>query len=385
MRNIFTPADILLPRSADMTKWAVIACDQFSSEPEYWDRVASAVGDSPSTLHLMLPEAYLEKTDMNAKAAQIAETMERYLMSDVFYTLPDSFVYVERKLRGGKTRRGLVGKLDLESYDFAEGSSALVRASENTDVLRLPPRIRMRAGGSVETPHIMLLADDPHDTLLAPLSDKRDCLQIVYDFDLMERGGHITGYRVHSGDSEAAMSALGLLKSGGLQMIVGDGNHSLAAAKAVWESVKPSLSPEEWERHPMRYALAELTNIYDASLEIEPIHRVVFTDKPQLLKSKTAEWSVAVRNETVGGRIGAFQSFLEDYVGENGGRIDYIHGEQALMSLSQEPRTACFPMESIEKSELFKTVRAGGVFPKKSFSMGNAEDKRYYLECGRLR
>lgn len=384
MENIFTPADILLPLNAEMEKWAVIACDQFSSEPQYWDRVEDRVGAVPSALRLMLPEAYLEKTDAETELARIAGTMEKYMEAGVFYTLPDSFIYIERRLRSSKTRRGLIGKLDLEAYDFSEGSGAKVQASEHTDVLRLPPRIRMRERSILEMPHIMLLIDDQGDTVLNPISAKKEAMGVLYDFDLMEGGGHITGYRADGDIAEAAISAIRLLEAGGVQMIVGDGNHSLAAAKRVWESVKPGLSPGERENHPLRFALAELTNVYDPSLEIEPIHRAVFTAEPQSLYAQAEDFKAHSRFDTAGGRIGAFQDFLEGYVSRQGGRIDYIHGGEALRSLGERRDTACFLMDAVEKSDLFKTVRAGGVFPKKSFSMGNAEDKRYYLECRKI-
>jgi len=402
---VFTPGNILIPKkNVDMKKWSVVACDQFSSEPAYWERVREAVGDLPSTFHLILPEAWLEGADLSREGDRIGGAMARCLEAEVFEEIPDSYIFVERRLAGGKVRRGLVGCLDLEAYDFAPGTNAPVRASENTVVSRLPARIEMRRRGALETPHVMLLMDDPGKTVFAPLSKGAKRLRLLYDFDLMEGGGHITGRQVTGAEAKALSRALS-----GQTLLVGDGNHSLAAAKLYWSEVKAGLGPEERAVHPARYALAELTNVHDDSLEIEPIHRIVrggtgglvrafvqgcpnaSAEVPPAGSGPTARriryidgaetGDIYVTGLTIGETIGALQAFLD---GQADLDIDYIHGRESLERLARQPGSVGFLMPPVEKAELFRSTQTD-VFPKKSFSMGHAADKRYYLECRAIR
>ena len=269
--GVFTPADILLPREGtDMTKWACVACDQFTSEPEYWAEAENIAGGAPSTLRMILPEAYLGKVDESAEQDKIYSAMRDYVNSDVFRTVPDSYIYVERTLPTGAVRRGVVGKLDLERYDWAEGSQTPVRATEGTVESRLPPRAAIRAGAALELPHIMVFINDPADTLIASAKGGEE----LYDFELMLGGGHIRGERVNGARAAAFSAKLDALP-GGIKFAMGDGNHSLAAAKLCWERIKPSLSEAERRTHPARFALAEIVNIHDPAVVFKPIHRLV--------------------------------------------------------------------------------------------------------------
>ena len=276
-----------------MTRWSVIACDQYTSQPDYWERAAQMVGSSPSTLHLVLPEVYLEQDDVGRRIAQINASMRAYLDSGLFYVLNDSYVYVERTVAPGRVRRGLVGKIDLEQYDYSADSRSLVRPTEGTVESRLPPRMRVREQAPLESPHIMVLIDDALHTVIEPLQKQKNAMEPLYDFDLMADGGHIAGWRV-AGDLCAQVDAAMLFLLSGQQccrgvcrecappmlIAVGDGNHSLATAKACWEKIKPALSERERRVHPARYALAELVNLHDGALAFEPIHRVLFDVDP---------------------------------------------------------------------------------------------------------
>ena len=402
---VFSPADILLPETVT-DKWSVVACDQFTARRDYWDRVDKAVGDAPSTLRMILPEAYLGLDGEAERAAAIHSAMERYLTGGVFRTVPDSFVYVERGTSAG-VRRGLVGAIDLESYDFDPASSAPVRASENTVVSRLPARVEVRRRAALELPHIMALIEDPEKTVIEPLSEKAASMSLLYDVELMEGGGHITGRRVSGADADAVSRALNaLFGSKPVQIIVGDGNHSLAAAKRYWDEIKPSIPEGERASHPARFALAEVNNVYDEAIRFEAIHRVVFgcggmrfVERFSALAAKTQgnteyavrwacggfEGETKVRAQSVGGLIAAVQEMLDSAAAETGGDIDYIHGEDAARDLARSPENACFLLPAMGKGDFFATVEKGGLFPKKSFSIGHAEDKRYYMECRKIR
>ncbi len=268
--SLFTPADILLPASADMTKWSCIACDQFTSEPEYWQEAERIVGTAPSTLRLMLPEAWLGIRDSAAETRKIYEVMADYVNQDVFRMVPESYIYVERTLPSGAVRRGLVGKLDLEGYDWAEGTATPVRATEGTVESRLPARVEVRRGAVLEMPHIMVFINDAENTIIPSAAGGEE----LYDFELMLGGGHIRGSRV-TGEAVRALTARLDAMEGEIKYAMGDGNHSLAAAKLCWEGVKPKLSARERETHPARFALVELVNIHDEAVTFEPIHRVI--------------------------------------------------------------------------------------------------------------
>jgi hypothetical protein len=402
--NAFFPADILLPARADMTKWSVIACDQFSSEPEYWARVGRFVGDAPSTLRLIVPEAYLDRVNTAESAGIIGAEMEAYLKPGLFRKLTDSFIYIERTISDGRIRRGLIGMLDLEAYDFSPGARTLVRASERTIVARLPARIDVRRRAPLELPHIMALIDDRERRVIEPLSEKKNSLEQVYDFELMEGGGSIKGWRVSGDALEPVGDALGCLAGkSGVEIIIGDGNHSLAAAKAYWDEIKTDLDESTRSGHPARCALVELNNVYDPAISFEAIHRVVFRTDPAALISALQQalpagggyelhWITASGsgNMTVGASgIGDFieklQTFLDDYVRTTGCDIDYIHGEDTVEKLAREQGCVGLLLPTMDKSEFFRTVSAGGLFPKKSFSIGYARDKRYYLECREIK
>ena len=293
----FKPADILLPRDCDMNRWSVVACDQYTSQPEYWQRVAQFVGDQPSTLRLVLPESCLEGPNVETDIMEINNTMSRYLRQDRFVSLPDSLIYVERKLADGAVRRGVVGMVDLEQYDYEPGSPALIRATEGTVLSRIPPRVAVRKNAPIELPHVMLLCDDREGTVMPMLAGQTAQMEQVYDFDLMENGGHITGWKMGEEQLEqldAALSALadpaafrakyGVGEDVSVMLFaVGDGNHSLATAKECYERQKKLTPPEQWDRLPARYALVELCDLHDESLQFEPIHRVVFGVNPDEL------------------------------------------------------------------------------------------------------
>lgn len=399
--HIVTSTDILLPRAEDMGAWSVIACDQFTSEPEYWAAAEARAAEKPSTLSLMLPEAWLHTARADGADGRIADTMRRYLAEGVFQTVPDSFIYVERTLSDGRVRRGLVAALDLEQYDFTGTQRASVRSTEGTVEERLPPRVNIRRGAPLEMPHTLLLMDDRTDSVLSLAEKAKDTLEKVYDFDLMLGGGHIAGWRV-SGETKAAVqSALDALDNAALQrekygdaaengkltFAVGDGNHSLAAAKRFWEEKREALPENERETDPARFALVEIENIHEPSLDFEPIHRVIFdTDASAFAAEFTAhrtEWEA--KDKTLGERVAAAESFCRAYIAAHGGYIDYIHGDDTARSFGEKPNCAAVLLLPVEKSGLFLSVLKNGALPKKSFSMGNARDKRYYLECRKIR
>lgn len=399
--HIVTSTDILLPRAEDMGAWSVIACDQFTSEPEYWAAAEARAAEKPSTLSLMLPEAWLHTARADGADGRIADTMRRYLAEGVFQTVPDSFIYVERTLSDGRVRRGLVAALDLEQYDFTGTQRASVRSTEGTVDERLPPRVNIRRGAPLEMPHTLLLMDDRTDSVLSLAEKAKDTLEKVYDFDLMLGGGHIAGWRV-SGETKAAVqSALDALDNAALQrekygdaaengkltFAVGDGNHSLAAAKRFWEEKRETLPENEREADPARFALVEIENIHEPSLDFEPIHRVIFdTDTSAFAAEFTAhrtEWEA--EDKTLGERVAAAERFCRAYIAAHGGYIDYIHGDDTACSLGEKPNCAAVLLPPVEKSGLFLSVLKNGALPKKSFSMGNARDKRYYLECRKIR
>ncbi len=399
--HIVTSTDILLPCAEDMGAWSVIACDQFTSEPEYWAAAEARATEKPSTLSLMLPEAWLHTARADGADGRIADTMRRYLAEGVFQTVPDSFIYVERTLSDGRVRRGLVAALDLERYDFTGTQRTSVRSTEGTVEERLPPRVNIRRGAPLEMPHTLLLMDDRTDSVLSLAEKAKDTLEKVYDFDLMLGGGHIAGWRV-SGETKAAVqSALDALDNAALQrekygdaaengkltFAVGDGNHSLAAAKRFWEEKRETLPENERETDPARFALVEIENIHEPSLDFEPIHRVIFdTDTSAFAAEFTAhrtEWEA--EDKTLGERVAAAESFCRAYIAAHGGYIDYIHGDDTARAFGEKPNCAAVLLPPVEKSGLFLSVLKNGALPKKSFSMGNARDKRYYLECRKIR
>ena len=400
MKNVFLPANILIPDGISFEKWSVVACDQFSAEPEYWESVEKIVGDEPSTLNMIVPEAYLGKIDEDESTEKIRAVMDDYISKKYLKEIKDSFIYVERTQSDGETRRGIVGIVDLDEYDFSEDSDAAILASEGTVLDRLPPRIRVRRRAYLELPHIMALINDSEKTVIEPFAAKTKDLPLLYDFKLMEGGGHIRGYRLSGSDAEQVMSAMRALhgKCDPL-MVMGDGNHSLAAAKAYWEEIKQGISEAEQVGHPAKYGLVEVNNVYDPAIGFEAIHRVFFhIDADDFIaKFESAmpkgddyiiHWLTSEKSGTVGisaGCIGdmltVMQNFLDEYCEQHGCEQEYIHGDEALKKLAVGEKSIGLLLPSMDKSEIFKTVSESGVFPRKSFSIGHARDKRYYLEC----
>ena len=399
MDFVFSAADIMLPHT-DMKKWATIACDQYTSEPEYWEKVEKTVGDAPSSLRLVLPEVYL-RNDNSEQVKKINQTMKKYEEDGIFETYKDALIYVERTQSDGKVRRGIVGKIDLEQYDYSKKTSAAVRATEKTVISRIPPRVKIREDATLELPHVMLLIDDPERTVIEPLDSEKDKFRMLYDFDMMLGAGHITGRLM---DGENIRNVIGALKdlsdkNDGFLLSVGDGNHSLASAKECYNKTREPLS---------RYALVEIVNIHDEALQFEPIYRAVFGAEPEklindfvdfcggeyqgadaqsfecLYKDKTKHISVKPSFKLP---VGTLQSFLDDYTEKNTGiTVDYIHGEDSLKKIaSRDEKAVGFLFRGMEKSELFSSVSADGSLPRKTFSMGHADDKRFYLEARRIK
>ena len=412
MNEIFIPGDILLPQIEDISRWSVIACDQFTSQPEYWAKVEKLVGKSPSTLRLMLPEAYLGLPDQAERSRSILRAMRDYLKMGLFRTLENSYVYVERTLSGGKLRRGLLGLLDLEAYDYREDSVSLVRATEGLVQERIPPRLALRREADLECAHLVLFYDDPDFRVCAEAA--KNAGELLYDFDLMLGGGHLRGRRI-SGEGAIRIRAVldrladpELLRAeygdcaAPVLYAVGDGNHSLATAKQSWEQIRETLTPAQRERHPARYTLAELVDLHEPSMEFEPIHRVLFgTDEQAFLAEAarrfpssgnahsfccmTSAGSLTLSTQgTIGQVIAALDAFLLEYTYRHGGRIDYIHGMEDAVALCSSSGRAALLMPEMNKRDLFPSIVASGVLPKKSFSIGPALDKRYYLECRRI-
>lgn len=409
---VFNKADILLPKDADMSKWAAVACDQYTSEPEYWQAVESFAKGSPSTYNLILPEVYLEEDGVDERIKKLNKNMDEYIDNGVFRTISNSYIYVERKLKNGAVRKGVVGAIDLEEYDYSKGSTTKVRATEKTVVERIPPRLKVRENARVEFPHIMILVDNPECDIVEFLGQNKDKFEVVYDFDLMMNSGHITGYRVDDAAAAVFESRLarlddissfnakyGLCEETPLVYAMGDGNHSLATAKEYYRQVKEGII--EGDANISRYALCEIVNLHDESLEFEAIHRVVFdVDKDRFLQKmsefakegegdqcfetvidgKRTKWSVSTPDANI--TVGSLQNFLDAYLESNKGKIDYIHGEDVVEELSKGNNIG-FILESMDKGDLFKTVAVDGALPRKTFSMGEACDKRFYVE-GRM-
>ena len=430
--GVQTPQVYLPKKGTDLTKWAVIACDQFTSQPEYWKKVENLVGDAPSTLNLIFPEAYLEKTDGTERIQSIHSAMSAYLNKGIVQPR-DGLIYIERSV-AGKTRKGIVLCLDLERYDYAKDSASLIRATEGTIVDRLPPRMRIRQDAVLELPHILVVIDDPWHTVIEPVGRNKGALEKLYDFDLMFDSGHLAGYAVSEKLEAQVIESLRSLASPEafaarygisqdtpvLLFAMGDGNHSLATAKAVWEKMKSQVGPD----HPARYALVEIENVHDEGLEFEPIHRVLFGLKRDLFVALkeyfgenfkytlNARLEDAVRqvdnahgpNHAIGlingGKdfgvveivhpssnlpVGTLQTFIDQFIEKGGAdKIDYVHGKDVVFSLGAQPGNAGFYVSGIAKSELFKTVILDGVLPRKAFSMGEAREKRFYMETRKI-
>ena len=415
----FKRANILLPKNIDMTKWSVVACDQYTSEMDYWNEVEKIVGASPSTLRITLPEIFLEDSDVNERINKINDTMKEYLDEDLFYELKDSMIYPERTQADGRVREGLMGMVDLEDYSYEKGSQTLIRATEKTVIERIPPRLKVRENALLELPHIMILIDDEKKKIIEDLKNEVTDSDVVYDFDLMENGGHIKGYKLNNDsmtkveeglealcDKEYFEKKYNVKDKGILLFAMGDGNHSLATAKANYENVKKTMTPDEYLNHPSRYALVELVNLHSEALEFEPIHRVIFdTDVNKLIEelykyydineegngqyfelvTKDIDKKLYISNPKSNIAVGSIQMFLDEYLKDNKGKLDYIHGDETTKNMGMEENNVAILFEAMPKEELFRTVILDGALPRKTFSMGHSYDKRYYLEARKIK
>ncbi len=434
--------EILLPnKSVDMQKWAVVACDQYTSQPDYWKETEEIVGEAPSTLRIMLPEFYLDKPDEAQRIEAINAAMDAYMADGVLQSIGQGLMLVRRHV-DGKTRLGLMIALDLERYSYEKGSKTLIRATEGTIVERIPPRLRIRKDAPLEMPHILVLIDDPEKTVIEPLEADADKASLQYDFTLMQGGGDVKGWFIKNEAAiERTLNAMAALvdpakfaKQYGddqppLLFAMGDGNHSFATAKASWENIKATLSPAQRETHPARFCLVELENVHDAGIIFEPIHRVLFhldADKAlEYLQSKLSADNGGCELMTFGARaqaeqaakqaaqddahvlpfvtpsafgflkvtapaaqlaVGTLQNALDAMLKDMPGVvIDYIHGEDVVYELGAQAQNMGFLLPPMPKGQLFPTVVFDGALPRKTFSMGEANEKRFYLECKKIK
>lgn len=425
-RCIFA-CDMLIPsKKIDYTKWAVVACDQYTSEEEYWNKVLKNVLDIPSSYHITLPEIYLEADDIDEKIEAIHKTMLDYLQNDILQRVDNSIILTKRYTNGNAIRRGIVAKVDLEYYDYNIGSTSKIRPTEKTIVERIPPRLKVRQNATIELPHIMLIIDDDKQEIIEPLFDKLDKFEQIYNTELMENGGKIEGYVVNDkeiienilekfdmlSDDKVFCEKYGTKTHKPLSFAVGDGNHSLATAKAHYEQLKKT--DKNAENHPARYCLVEIVNIHEPDLTIEPIHRIIFdvdtkdilefannffdeckitNEMPQNTKNShiypfiiQGEYKyLQVINPKWSIPMGTLQAYLDEYMKNNKTcKIDYIHGKNSLEKLSMKDNAIGFILPDIEKSDLFKGVIFDDVLPRKTFSMGEAYEKRYYMEARKI-
>ncbi len=418
MAAYFLPADILLPdfNKINGTAWSVVACDQYTSEPDYWQEVEGKIGETPSTLRMILPEVYLDESEERVPAIHAA--MEQY-EKDVLLRHPGSMIYLERTQSNGRVRRGLIGVIDLEQYDYNKGSCSLIRATEGTVLERIPPRLAVRRNAMLELPHVMLLIDDPEGTVIEPIAARAETLETAYSFPLMQKGGSVVGRVVDSVGIGRITNALEKLIApdrirarygegvAPLLFAVGDGNHSLATAKAAYEEIKAAHG-ESALFHPARYALVEVVNLHDEALHFEPIYRVMFNVDPDDVLANLEKYSFELSGSSkpqqarflsAGRRgtihfgapseqlvVGTLQAFIDGYLAEHPeASVDYIHGAKSVEALAMRERSVGFLFAGMEKDELFSAVMRDGALPRKTFSMGAAADKRFYLECRRIR
>jgi uncharacterized protein (DUF1015 family) len=418
---------ILLPSAkVEIKKWPVVACDQYTQDRAYWTKVSEITDKTPSTAHIILPEVYLADSDKSERIQNIQKTMKEYLNNDIFMKDINGMIYLERTTAYGRTRKGLITTIDLEEYEWKPFSKAKIRATEATIVDRIPPRMEIRRGAALESPHIMLLVNDSNKSLVEKTGQLTKAAQNsapVYNTDLMQNSGHITGWEVNNADAKAnveksleEISKKNICSDGSLFMFaVGDGNHSLATAKAVWEEFKEKASPEEIENHPARYALVEIVNIFDEGLTFEPIHRVLFNvDSEKLMTyvaqnlggniekvENAAELEEKVKKSTAGFgfvcekgmfflntpvtelAVSRLQPVLDDFL-KSGGEIDYIHGSEEVFRLGGKDGGVSILLPPIAKESFFTTISGSGPLPRKSFSMGEASEKRFYMECRKL-
>ena len=420
MKIPFKAGNILIPKkNIDMHKWSVVACDQYTSEPDYWKEVEKIVGNDPSTLNLTLPEIYLEDADVEERIKRINANMKEMLANDNFDEYTNSMFYIERTQDDGKVREGLIGIVDLEDYSYEKGSQTLIRATEKTVIERIPPRMKVRENALLELPHIMILIDDEKKDIIESLKNKVTNDDLVYDFDLMQKGGHIKGYNLNKETIEEINTKLlkladkdyfekkyNVTDKGILLFAMGDGNHSLATAKACYEKLKETMSESEYLNHPARYALVELVNLHSSALEFEAIHRVLFdVDVKDLIDNlykyydinedgngqkfelitKDFDKTLYITNPKSNIAVGSIQIFLDEYLKSHKGKIDYIHGEDVTKELGSKENNIGIIFDPMAKEDLFKTVILDGALPRKTFSMGHSHDKRFYLEARKIK
>ena len=422
----FRPADILLPKEGiDAGKWAVVACDQYTSQPEYWESLSEEIKDAPSTLRLIFPEVYLETGDKEAIISSINENMKKYMEEGVFTEYKDAFILVKRDTESG-TRYGLMAALDLECYAYSKTSRTLIRATEGTILSRIPPRKEIRKDAPIELPHIMVLISDSRKAIIEPLAARRDSLRKVYETDLNKNGGHLTGYLVDSKEDKAAVLAGfaslydALDKENPLLFAMGDGNHSLATAKSCWEDIKKTLSEEEKKNHPARFALVELENIFDPGLQFEPIHRVFFGVSRPTFEALLAPFASSWKREDVSSKdemlslinrsgqhfgvadkdglsvytveggekaiaAGTIQLVIDKMLEEKKGEVDYIHGVDVTLELGMKDGNLGIILPDVSKEKFFSDMLKDGAYPRKTFSIGHANEKRYYMEARKIK
>lgn len=407
MKDIIKAPDVLIPKDRNLFKWAVVACDQFNAQPDYWESLKKLTEGAPSALNLIFPEIYLEDNP-DKRIESINKVMREYLKQDIFDKLESSFILIERDTYKAKGRLGLVISVDLEAYDYRPFSKAYIKATEATIEERIPPRLKIRGNADLELPHIILLIDDRDNTVIEPLYAGRDKLEVVYDSDLNMNGGRIKGYRVK--DTQPVIDAIYRLLDKDLLLskygcetdflfAAGDGNHSLATAKAHWDRIKDGLTESERESHPARYALVEVENLHDKTLTFEPIHRVVFGVGEGFINQMVAELkggrevklfykggcrTVNV-SENSAEAINQIQQFIDRYIAEHReAAVEYVHGEHYLEEVCSKHGAVGVFMPFCEKAELFDYVLKKGRLPRKAFSMGDAEEKRYYIEAHKI-
>ncbi len=403
-----------------MKRWSVVACDQYTSEPEYWNAVSDTVGNGYSALNLVVPEIYLNDSDIDERIQRTNAVMQQYMDEGIFCEHKNTYIFVVRTLANGVKRLGIVGVVDLEDYDYAKDSQTKIRATEGTVISRIPPRLKVRCDAMVELPHIMLLIDDIAKEIVEPNLEKLQDFEKLYDFELMQNSGHIAGYKM----SEEACKQLdeklealdkidffnqkyGVAMSSPLIYAMGDGNHSLATAKTHYENLKKELG-EAATNSPARYALCELVNLHDDSLVFEAIHRVVFdADGAAFLEELQKEYAVSFKDDAVGQKfvfvfdgeeknvtitnpkeylaVATIQKFIDEFIAKHGGEVDYIHGEDVVRKLCEKKANFGMILDAMDKSDLYKSVILDGALPRKTFSMGDACDKRFYTEARKIK
>lgn len=418
--------NVLLPKkNINLNHWAVVACDQYTSEEDYWKKLEEEIGDDPSTLKIIYPEVYLDRDDKEERIKKINATMKEYIKNDIFDEHKETFILTERTTESG-TRYGLVVALDLEAYDYSKDSKTLIRATEGTILSRIPPRKEIRKNADLELPHILVLISDKHRAIIEKLKEKKESLPLLYDFDLIANGGHIKGYKVSDDESlESIYNGFETLyneldKTNPLLFAMGDGNHSLATAKSCWEDIKKNLSEEDKKTHPARYALLELENIYDKGLEFEPIHRVFFGLKEENFDKLLSSYCKSFKKEEVkdekelnkkvngdgqhfglksNGKLflytvdegvkqiaaGTLQLIIDEMLKEKLGEVDYIHGKDVTLKLADKDGNIGIILPDVSKERFFSDMLKDGAYPRKTFSIGHANEKRYYMEARKIK